>query len=40
MNKTATAETQNVSETVRKEDVEIVRDGKTEVAKTDKDARR
>ena len=29
LNKTSTAETQNVSETVRKEDVEVVRDGKT-----------
>ena len=29
VNKTATAETQNVSETVRKEDVEVLRDGKT-----------
>lgn len=29
LNKTATSETQNVRETVRKEDVEIVRDGKT-----------
>ena len=29
VNKTSTAETQNVSETVRKEDVEVVRDGKT-----------
>ena len=29
LNKTSTAETQNVSETVRKEDVEVLRDGKT-----------
>ena len=29
VNKTVTAETQNVSETVRKEDVEVLRDGKT-----------
>ncbi len=29
VNKTSTAETQNVSETVRKEDVEVLRDGKT-----------
>ena len=29
LHKTAQAETQNVSETVRKEDVEVVRDGKT-----------
>ncbi len=29
LNKTATSETQNVSETVRKEDVEVLRDGKT-----------
>ena len=28
LNKTATTETQNVSETVRKEDVEVLRDGK------------
>ncbi len=34
VNKTTTAETQNVSETVRKEDVEVVRDGKT-VTKAD-----
>ena len=40
VNKTAIAETQNVSETVRKEDVEVLRDGKTEVASTDKPARR
>lgn len=29
LNKTSTAETQNVSETVRKEDVEVLRDGET-----------
>ena len=40
LHKTAEAETQNVSETVRKEDVEVLRDGKAEVTKTDKDARR
>ena len=40
LHKTADTETQNVSETVRKEDVEVVRDGKTEVASTDKPARR
>ena len=40
VNKTSTAETQNVSETVRKEDVEVLRDGKTEVASADKPARR
>ena len=39
VNKTATAETQNVSETVRKEDVEVLRDGKT-VTETDKRASR
>ncbi len=40
LHKTAEAETQNVSETVRKEDVEVLRDGKTEEAGTDKTARR
>ena len=40
LNKTAATETQQVSETVRKEDVEVLRDGKTEVASTDKPARR
>ena len=34
LNKTSTSETQMVSDTVRKEDVEVIRDGKTEV-KTD-----
>ncbi|HEY0792820.1 MAG TPA: PRC and DUF2382 domain-containing protein [Chthoniobacterales bacterium] len=37
--KTADVDTQNVSETVRKEDVEVVRDGKTEV-KRDSDRTR
>ena len=36
VNKTSTAETQNVSETVRKEDVEVIRDGKTEVQREDR----
>ena len=40
LNKTAETEIRNVSETVRKEDVEVLRDGKTELAGTDKDARR
>ena len=31
LNKTSTSETQTVSDTVRKEDVEVIRDGKTEV---------
>ena len=35
LHKTAEAETQNVSETVRKEDVEVVRDGKTVTESTD-----
>ena len=39
VNKTATTETQNVSETVRKEDVEVLRDGKTEVARDGKSSR-
>ena len=39
VNKTATSETQNVSETVRKEDVEVLRDGKT-VTETDTKARK
>ena len=38
LHKTAEAETQTVSETVRKEDVEVVRDGKT-VTETDKSKR-
>lgn len=39
LNKTATTETQNVSETVRKEDVEVLRDGKT-VTETDTTTRK
>ncbi len=39
VNKTATTETQNVSETVRKEDVEVLRDGKT-VAEGDERTKR
>ena len=35
LHKTAESETQNVSETVRKEDVEVVRDGKTVTERTD-----
>ena len=35
LHKTAEMETQNVSETVRKEDVEVVRDGKTVTERTD-----
>ena len=35
LHKTAETETQNVSETVRKEDVEVVRDGKTVTERTD-----
>ena len=35
LHKTAELETQNVSETVRKEDVEVVRDGKTVTERTD-----
>ena len=35
LHKTEEAETQNVSETVRKEDVEVVRDGKTVTERTD-----
>ena len=34
VNKTATVETQNVSDSVRKEDVEVLRDGKTVTEKT------
>ncbi len=36
LHKTAEAETQTVSETVRKEDVEVVRDGKTVTERKDK----
>ena len=36
LHKTAEAETQNVSETVRKEDVEVLRDGETVTERTDK----
>ena len=39
LHKTAEAETQNVSETVRKEDVEVIRDGKTEVELDNKSTR-
>ncbi len=39
LNKTATAETQNVSETVRKEDVEILRDGKTVTERDERSSR-
>ena len=36
LHKTAEVKTQNVSETVRKEDVEVVRDGKTTIERKDK----
>ena len=39
LNKTSTAETQNVSETVRKEDVEVVRDGKTVTERDERTSR-
>ena len=39
MNKTATAETQNVRETVRKEDVEVLRDGKTVIERDERTGR-
>lgn len=39
VNKTATAETQNVSETVRKEDVEVLRDGKTVTERDERSSR-
>ncbi len=38
LHKTAASETQTVSETVRKEDVEVIRDGKTEVKRDDRKA--
>ena len=38
LHKTAASETQTVNETVRKEDVEVVRDGKTEVKRDDRKA--
>ena len=33
--KTSTAETQTISDSVRKEDVEVIRDGKTVTERTD-----
>ena len=39
LNKTSTAETQNVSETVRKEDVEVLRDGKTVTERDERTSR-
>ena len=38
LHKTAASETQTVSEPVRKEDVEVLRDGKTEVQRDDRKA--
>ena len=39
LKKTAETETQNVSETVRKEDVEVLRDGQTEVKRDERTSR-
>ena len=39
LHKTSETETQNVSDTVRKEDVEVIRDGQTEVKRDERTGR-